>query len=77
MPPNRNRSSRNLIKQEGRALLTILAIRKNEITAIREVARRFDVLESTLRRRLNGRTNRAETRVNSHKLTQIEEELLV
>ncbi|RJE17767.1 Pogo transposable element, partial [Aspergillus sclerotialis] len=77
MSPNRTRSSRNSIEQEGRILLAISAIQKNEITAIREAARRFAIPESTLRRRLNSRMNRAETRANSHKLTQIEEESLV
>jgi hypothetical protein len=35
------------------------------------------VPESTLRLRLRGATYRAETRANGHKLTQIEEELLL
>ena len=76
MPPIRSRSSRNLVEQEGRILLAIQAIKKQEITAIREAARRFDVPESTLRTRLRGTKSRAISRANSSKLTEIEEESL-
>ena len=76
MPPIRTQSSRNSIEREGRILLAIQAIKKQEITAIREAARRFDVPESTLQTRLRGTTFRAETRTNSHKLTETEEESL-
>ena len=76
MPPKRAQSCRNSIEQEGRLSLAIQAIKKEEIRSIRETARRFNVPESTLRTRLRGTTNRAETRPNSHKLTQIEEKSL-
>ncbi|CDM38174.1 Probable transposable element [Penicillium roqueforti FM164] len=76
MPPIRSRSSQNSIEQEGRILLAIQAIKSQEISSIREAARRFDVPETTLRRRLRGITNRATSRANSHKLTEIEEESL-
>ena len=36
MPPIRSRSSKNSIEQEGRILLVIQAIKKQEISAIRE-----------------------------------------
>ncbi|CDM27547.1 Probable transposable element [Penicillium roqueforti FM164] len=48
MPPIRSRSSRNSIEQEGRILLAIQAIKGQEISSIREAARRFDVPETTL-----------------------------
>ena len=76
MPPIRTQSSRNSIEQEGRLLLATQAIKKQEITSIREAARRFNVPESTLRTRLRGIENRVETRANGHKLTQIEEDTL-
>jgi hypothetical protein len=76
MPPIRTQSSQNRTEQEGRILLAIQAIRKQEITSIREAARRFEVPFSSLRNRLNGHTNRSETRANSQKLTDIEEESL-
>jgi hypothetical protein len=76
MPPIRSQSSRNLVEQEGRILLAIQAIKKKEISAIREAARLFNVPETSLRRRLHGHQTRSETRANSHKLTEIEEESL-
>ena len=76
MPPIRTQSSRNLVEQEGRILLAIQAIQNQEIGAVRAAARLFDVPETSLRRRLNGHQTRSETRANSHKLTEIEEESL-
>ena len=75
MPPIRSRSSRNLIEQEGRILLAIQAIKKQEITAIREAARCFNVPESTLRTRLRRAKFRANSYANSYKLTAIEEKI--
>jgi hypothetical protein len=76
MPPIRSQSSRNRTEQEGRILLAIQAIKNKEISAVREAARLFDVPETSLRRRLKGHKTRSETGVNSHKLTEIEEESL-
>ncbi|ODM16767.1 hypothetical protein SI65_07732 [Aspergillus cristatus] len=76
MPPIRSQSSRNSIEQEGRILLAVQAIKKQEITSIHEAARRFNVPKSTLSTRLRGTTNRSELRANNHKLTETEEELL-
>ncbi|CBF89022.1 hypothetical protein AN0669.2 [Aspergillus nidulans FGSC A4] len=76
MPRVRVSSSQNCHEKEGRLLLAVQAIKKKEITSIREAARRFNVPESTLRTRLRGTTNRAESRANGHKLTEIEEEVL-
>ena len=73
MPPK----SKNSIEKEGRVLLAISAIQKQEICSIREAARVFNVSHTIIRRRLNGIINRAEKRANSHKLTQNEEEALV
>ena len=76
MPPIRIRPSQYSIEREGRISFAIQAIQNKEITSIREVARRFNVPESTLRTRLRGITFRAETRPNSYKMTEIEEESL-
>ena len=73
MPPK----SRNSIEQEGRVLLAISAIKKDEVHNIREAARVYNVPRTTLQRRLNGHTFRPEQRANSHKLTPNEEESLV
>jgi hypothetical protein len=77
MPPKARQNSNNSIEKEGRVLLAISAIQKQEIRSIREAARVFDICHETLRRRLNGRTSRSEIRANSHKLTQNEEESLI
>jgi hypothetical protein len=77
MPPKARQKSRNSVEQEGRILLAICALKKQEICSIREAARIFNICHETLRRRLNGRTSRLELRANSHKLTQNEEESLV
>ena len=76
MPPIRTQSSRKREEQEGRILLAIQAIQKQEIPSIREAARQFDVPRSTLTIRLNGVQNRAFSRANNLKLTEIEEESL-
>jgi hypothetical protein len=76
MPPIRSRSSRNSIEQEGRILLAIQAFKNQEISSVREAARRFKIPETSLRRRLSGVQNRAISRANSHKLIETEEESL-
>jgi hypothetical protein len=76
MPPIRTQSSRNRTEQEGRILLAIQAIKKQEISSISLAARTFEVPRSTLRDRLSGHAERSTIRANSHKLTEIEEESL-
>jgi predicted HTH domain antitoxin len=76
MPPIRSQAPRNLIEQEGRIELAIQAIQKQELRSIREAARLFAVPRTTLATRLQGVHNRAISRANSHKLTEIEEESL-
>ena len=76
MPPNQVRLRQDSIQQEGRLLLAIQAIKSKEISSIRRAADQFHVNRYTLTRRLRGTINRAESRANSHKLTEIEEELL-
>lgn len=77
MPPKAHQNLRNSSEQEGRILLAISALKRQEICNIAEAARVYNIPRTTLRRRLNGHTFRAETRANSHKLTQNEEESLV
>ena len=57
-------------------MLAVQAIKKQEIDSIHEAVRCFNVPKSTLLRHLNNTPNRAETRANNHKLTEIEEESL-
>ena len=77
MPPKQRQISRNSIEKEERLLLAISALENKQIRNIREAARAYNVPRTTLQRRLNGHTSRSETRANSHKLTQNEEESLV
>ena len=77
MPPKSRPKIKNQVEQEGRVLLAISSLKKKEITNIREAARLYDVPRTTLQRRLNGSTNRAEKRANGLKLTKEEEESLV
>ncbi|KAJ5340358.1 hypothetical protein N7541_009482 [Penicillium brevicompactum] len=74
MPPKRSQKAQKLLEQEGRILLAIKAIQNGQITTTAAAARSFEVPRSTLQARLHGRTNRSDTRANSHKLTGIEEE---
>ena len=77
MPPKSRAKKKDQVEQEGRVLLAISSLRKKEITNIREAARLYDVPRTTLQRRLNGSTNRAEKQANGLKLTKEEEESLV
>ena len=75
MPPIRAGLSHDVTQQEGRILLAIQAIKNKEISSIRKATDQFQVPRNTLTRRLRGTINRAESRLNSYKLTEIEEEL--
>lgn len=77
MPPKARQNSRNSTEQEGRILLAISTLKKQEICNIAEAACCFNIPHTTLQRRLNGHIFQAETRANSHKLTQYEEESLI
>jgi signal recognition particle subunit SEC65 len=76
MPPIRSRSSKDSIEQEGRLLLAIQAIKKQEIRTIAAAARTFNIPCSTLRDRLNGYAERSTVCVNLYKLIETEEESL-
>jgi hypothetical protein len=77
MPPKARTNSNKSVEKEGRVLLAVSAIKKQEIKSIREAARIFNVSDRTIRRRLNGTISRTETRANCHKLTEIQEHSLV
>jgi hypothetical protein len=76
MPPIRTESSQKRTEQEGRILLAIQAIQNHEIRSIALAAKTFGVPRSTLRDRLTRVQNRAVSRANGLKLTEIEEESL-
>jgi hypothetical protein len=65
------------LSKESRIQMAISAYQKGEIKSIKRAVALFAVPESTLRDRLHGVKSRSETRANSHKLTEFEEELLL
>src|SRR3978361_957890 len=76
MPPTRSQNRQKLIEQEGRILVAIQAIKKQEKLTIRQAALIYDIPRATLQDRLKGVENRVELRANSSKLTEIEENSL-
>jgi hypothetical protein len=77
MPPKSSIKLQNSVEQEGRIILAISALKKQEIRTVREAARVFNIPCTTLQRRWNGHGFQAETRANGHKMTQNEEESLI
>ena len=62
---------------EARIILATEAVRSSSETSIRKATKIYEVPEATLRHRIDGRTPRNETRANCHKLTEVEEEVIV
>jgi hypothetical protein len=77
MPPIRSQNSQNSVNQESRIQLAIKAFQNGEIPTIREAARVFEVPNTTLQRRIDGRQFRKDMRANGHKLTPEEEQSLL
>ena len=73
MPKN---ALKTTAQREGRLLLAVNAIKKGQITKIREAARTYDVPFTTLRARLRGRPERSSIRAHNIKLSETEEESL-
>jgi hypothetical protein len=63
--------------QEARIILAIEAIRSSKKMSRRSAAKIFKVPESTLRLRMNGHTSLSERRPASHKLTELEEDVII
>ena len=62
---------------EARIILAIEAIRTSKKLSRRSIAKLYKVPETTLRDRMAGRTPRSETRPNCHKLSELEEQVIV
>ncbi|RJE17622.1 Pogo transposable element [Aspergillus sclerotialis] len=77
MPPKRTSSDRISPEQEGKILLALQGFEKGQFRSLYAAAETFGVSYTTLRNRARGRTSRVDTRANSHKLTQLEEDSLV
>lgn len=63
--------------QEARIILAIEAIRTSKKLSCRSTAEIYNVPKSTLSDRMAGRTPRRELKANCHKLTELEEEVIV
>jgi hypothetical protein len=62
---------------EARIILAMEAVRSSSKMSIRRAATLYNVPRSTLTHRLAGRTSRNETKANCHKLTEVEEEVII
>jgi hypothetical protein len=63
--------------KENRPQLAISAYKNGQIKSRNYAAKVFAVAESTLQEQLHGIKACAETRANNHRLTHIEEEVLI
>jgi len=65
------------LSQENQMQMAISAIRNQKIQSKRKAADIFGVSEATLYKQLEERKPHSETHINGHKLTVIEEEVLI
>ena len=65
------------VHKEGRMTLALQAYRDGHFTSKRAVTVAYDILETTLRARLQGRSTRRDLRSANLKLTSTEETVLV
>ena len=77
MPLIRTESSHKSANQEGRILLALSDIKDGRIASIRAAAKLYNLPRSTLQTRAYSIVSRADTRLNSHKLTELEEDSLI
>lgn len=63
--------------QEARIVMAIEAIRTTKKMSRRRAAKLYNIPESTLRDRINGRPTISEYRPKNHKLTELEEQVLL
>ena len=71
--PNSTKSTPN----EGRILLAISAIERDQFPSVRRAAAAYNVPESTLRDRRARKTLRRDSEANSKKLTKLEESVII
>jgi hypothetical protein len=62
---------------EARIILAIEAIRLSRKISIRTGTKLYNIPKTTLSYRMAGRTPRSETKANCHKLTELEEEVII
>ena len=64
------------VSREGRLVLAISALKKNQFQSVRCAAETYDVPRSTLQTRRVGVTSRRDCEANSKQLTELEEEVV-
>jgi len=67
----------NLLIKEGRLLLALQAIEKDQFQSLRSAAATYGVSKDTLKRRRAGTTSRRDSIANSRNMTTIEESIIV
>ena len=67
----------NSSSNESRLQLAIESIKNDKTLSVRGAAKLYNVPEATLRHRINGRRVRQDTRANSTRMTELEEEAIV
>ena len=77
MPPEQHKKLKDLIEQEGRILLAISAIQKDQVSGPAEAACVFNVPQSTLHNRINGSKNQHKSCANGYKLSITEKDSIV
>jgi len=66
-----------VLTQEARIIMAIKAIRTSKKLSRWAAAKLYNVPEPTLRARITGRSSRCNTRPNCHKLTDLEEDVII
>jgi helix-turn-helix, Psq domain len=65
------------MQQEGRIALAIDTLKQGHFTSVRDTAKSYDLIYSTLQHRVNRRLAKCNLRPTNYKLTDIEESTLV
>ena len=64
-------------QSEGRIVLAMSAIDRNQFKSVRRTAKTYDVVETTLRRRRAGIPSRRDCILKQKKLTELEESVII
>jgi hypothetical protein len=68
-----SKQSDSIVKSEDRISLTVKAYQNGQFKSIRAAAAAYDIPQSTLTHRINGRKARADIPANCQKLSSLEE----
>jgi hypothetical protein len=65
------------MQQEGRIALAIDALKQGHFISVRDAAKLYNLIHSTLQHRVNGRLAKCNLRPTNYKLTDIEKSTLI